>query len=158
MTSTKRATTLLTFVPALLLAAATSLQAQDRGPDGEPETAAGHEADVEAATEAALDWLEIVDGGDYGASWEEAAEVFKGAVTREQWNATVGQVRSQVGTLGERTLASSEYTTELPGAPAGEYVVLQFRTETSGDQTVTETVVPTREDGSWKVSGYFVRP
>ena len=37
-----------------------------------------------AAVLAAQHWLAMVDGGQYAHSWDEAAEYFKGAVTREQ--------------------------------------------------------------------------
>ena len=34
---------------------------------------------------------------------------------------------------------------------------MQFRTQVSGARTVIETVVPMKEGGAWKVSGYFVK-
>ncbi len=160
MRSMKRTVSLLALVPALLLGVSTSLQAQEAEGEMQQDAArAEHEADIEAAAEAALSWLELVDDGDYEASWEAAAEALKSQVTLEQWNAAIGDARSQVDPLGERTRTDARYTTELPGAPAGEYVVFQFRTEASGDRTVGETVVPMKqEDGSWEVSGYFVQP
>jgi hypothetical protein len=43
----------------------------------------------------------------------------------------------------------------MPGAPVGEYAVIQSRTRFT-NQLVIETVVLTREsDGQWRVSGYF---
>lgn len=160
MQSMKRTISMVTLVPALLFAVSTSLPAQEADAEMQQDAAeAAHEADIETAAEAALSWLQLVDDGDYEASWESAAEALKSQVTLEQWNSAIGNARSQVDPLGERTRADARYTTELPGAPAGEYVVLQFRTEASGDRTVGETVVPMKqEDGSWKVSGYFVQP
>lgn len=160
MQTTKRTMPMLALIPALLLGASTSLLAQEQGEEMPQDAAAeaDHAADIEAATAAAISWLELVDSGDYEASWEAAADMLKDQVTLGQWNAAIGNARSQVDPLGERTRTDARYTTELPGAPAGEYVVLQFRTEASGDRTVGETVVPMKEDGAWKVSGYFVRP
>ena len=40
---------------------------------------------VDDAQAAALEWLELVDEGDYAESWDEAAELFRGAVTKAQW-------------------------------------------------------------------------
>jgi hypothetical protein len=46
----------------------------------------------------------------------------------------------------------------LPGAPDGESVVIQYDTQFEHKAHAVETVVPMRErDGSWKVSGYFVK-
>jgi hypothetical protein len=48
--------------------------------------------------------------------------------------------------------------TELPGAPDGEYVVFQFDTQFEHKRAAVETVTPMRDpDGSWRVSGYFIR-
>jgi hypothetical protein len=61
--------------------------------------------------------------------------------------------------LGARTLLSASYQTKLPGAPPGEYVVLQYRTTAGGGRAVVETVTPMKEpSGRWRVSGYYIRP
>jgi hypothetical protein len=55
-------------------------------------------------------------------------------------------------------MVSSEYKRALPGAPDGEYVVIRYDTQFEHKAHAVETVVPMRErDGSWKVSGYFVK-
>lgn len=112
----------------------------------------------EAADTAAREWLALIDEGNVGESWQQGATLFKEQVTREQWEQAVRQARASFENIRERTLLDATYTTELPNAPDGEYVVLQYRTQVAADVTVTETVVPMLEDGEWKVSGYFVRP
>jgi ABC-type transporter MlaC component len=47
-----------------------------------------------AAVEAARDWLSLVDAEKYAQSWEEAAQLFKGAVPKEQWVQTMQAARS----------------------------------------------------------------
>ncbi len=49
---------------------------------------------VRSATAAADGWLRIVDQKQYGASWDSAATLFKGAVTREQWSQAAAQART----------------------------------------------------------------
>jgi len=45
-----------------------------------------------------------------------------------------------------------------PGAPDGEYVVLQYHASCEHKAAAVETVTATREpDGAWRVVGYFVR-
>jgi hypothetical protein len=46
----------------------------------------------------------------------------------------------------------------LPGAPDGEYVVIQFKTAFENKKFAIETVTPMLDgDGKWRVSGYFIR-
>jgi hypothetical protein len=55
-------------------------------------------------------------------------------------------------------LKSRTYSTTLPGAPDGEYVVIQYQTSFANKKASVETVTPMREkDGRWRVSGYFIR-
>ena len=108
---------------------------------------------------AADSWLPLVDQGRFGESWDQAAASFQTAVTRQSWTEKVGGVRANLGDLKSRNLRSANYTKQLPGAPPGEYVLLQYDTSFANLPAAIETVVPMKEkDGSWKVSGYFVKP
>ena len=50
------------------------------------------------------------------------------------------------------------YTTNLPGAPDGEYVVIQYKTSFQNKASAIETVTPMRDpDGVYRVSGYYIR-
>lgn len=112
----------------------------------------------DAAQAAAEAWLKHVDAGNYGSSWDEAATAFKGAVTQERWAAAVAGARAPFGGVISRNVASRQATDQLPGAPAGKYVVLQFTTGfEKSPATETVTVMLDGERG-WRVAGYFVRP
>jgi hypothetical protein len=53
---------------------------------------------------------------------------------------------------------SAKFARSLPGAPDGEYVVIQFTTSFDGKAVATETVTPMKDpDGHWRVSGYYIR-
>jgi hypothetical protein len=57
-----------------------------------------------------------------------------------------------------RVVASKQYTTSVPGAPDGQYVIIQFTTSFKNKASATETVTPMLDkDGSWRVSGYFIK-
>jgi hypothetical protein len=112
----------------------------------------------DAAQAAAEAWLKLVDGGDYPTSWTQAAKVFKGAVEQTNWEKMAGGVRAPLGKLVSRKLKSREYTEKLPGAPDGKYVVIQYDTVFEHKAAAVETVVPMVDpDGTWRVSGYFIR-
>ena len=119
--------------------------------------AAPHGKSVDAR-KSATSWLALVDEGKYGESWDAAASLFRIAVTREKWATAAGAVRGPLGKLVSRKLKSAQHETKLPGAPDGEYVVLQFATTFEKKAAAVETVTPMLDtDGTWKVSGYFVR-
>ncbi len=111
-----------------------------------------------AAVNASKAWLKLVDEGKYSKSWDEAAQYFKNAVPREQWKTSLESVRSPLGKVQSRNLKSKNYTKTLPGAPDGEYVVIQYETSFQNKQHAIETVTPMMDkDGKWKVSGYYIK-
>ncbi len=111
-----------------------------------------------AALRAAQAWLAVVDAGDYDESWTAAAAYFRNAIGKEQWRQTLTGVRQPLGGVLRRELASATFAAELPGAPDGEYVVIQFNTTFENKRVAVETVTPMLEDdGSWLVAGYFIR-
>jgi hypothetical protein len=110
------------------------------------------------ATEAAEAWLVLIDAGEFDDSWEAAADYFKSVVKKEQWREMMAAVRGPLGDVLSRELTSAEHRTTLPGAPDGEYVVIQFATSFEHKKSAVETVTPMRDrDGTWRVSGYFIR-
>jgi hypothetical protein len=116
-------------------------------------------SDAEKAAEtAARAWLVVVDAGRYGESWEAAAAAFRTAMTRDQWTQALERVRRPLGKVLSRKRRSAKYMTEVPNAPKGEYVVIQFGTDLENKPGAVETVTPTKDpDGTWRVSGYFIR-
>lgn len=111
-----------------------------------------------AAVSAAEAWLRMVDEGDYAGSWKEAAEYFKNALSQEQWDQSLRAARKPLGKLVSRTVKTNTYAISLPGAPDGEYVVIEFETSFENKKAAVETVTPMMDkDGKWRVSGYYIR-
>ncbi|MBT3194618.1 MAG: DUF4019 domain-containing protein [Verrucomicrobia bacterium] len=111
-----------------------------------------------AAVEAAQEWLALVDGEHYGESWDAAAGFFQGAVQKAQWLQAMESTRKPFGTNLARELKSTRYRTTLPGAPDGEYVIIQFRASFENKQSAVETITPMLgDDGEWRVSGYYMK-
>ncbi|OEU52871.1 MAG: hypothetical protein BA871_13930 [Desulfuromonadales bacterium C00003096] len=111
-----------------------------------------------AAITAAEQWLSLVDSGKYGKSWKQAAENFRGSVSKVAWRDSMMAARKSLGRLKSRSVLNSDYKTSLPGAPDGEYVIIQFETSFENKQTAVETVTPMLEkDGSWRVCGYYIK-
>ena len=110
------------------------------------------------AQQSAKSWLALVDSGNYGESWDEAAAAFQAGVTREQWQRALPATRDRLGKMLSRKLKSAHYTKILPGAPKGEYAVIQYDSSFEHQLSAVETVTPTLEkDGKWRVSGYYIK-
>ena len=110
------------------------------------------------AMQAALTWLSLVDKEQYDQSWNEAASYFKDAISQQQWLQSMKSVRKPLGQNLSREVKSQQYHTSLPGAPDGEYVVIQFASSFSNKKSAVETVTPMLDtDGEWRVSGYYIK-
>lgn len=66
--------------------------------------------------------------------------------------------RDPLGKVLTRKLKSATYAKTLPGAPDGEYVVIQYESSFEHKQSAIETVTPMLDkDRSWRVSGYYIK-
>ena len=113
--------------------------------------------ETDAAVAAAKEWLALVDSKEYKKSWQEAAPFFKKHVNEKQWEEQISSVRGPLGKAESRELLGAQFTTALPGAPEGAYVVIQFKTNFANKPDSVETITPMMADGSWRVSGYFIK-
>ena len=115
-------------------------------------------AKIGAAIDASKSWVTIVDSGRYNDSWSNAAQLFKDKVPEDQWETSLRQVREPLGKVVSREVANYQYMTNLPGAPKGEYVVIQSKTSFEEKPQSVETITPMLDsDGQWRVSGYYIK-
>ena len=120
-----------------------------------PVTAADN-ARTAAAIRAAENFLLLLDTGQYGQSWDSTASLFKKQVSKETWIQQVSSLLPAVGMVKNRSITSAEYKTQLPGAPDGEYVVIQYRSSFANKENAVETVTPMLDgDGQWRVLRVF---
>lgn len=113
---------------------------------------------TDQAVAAATFWLGFVDAKNYKESWVEAAPFFKKSITEDAWVKTIASARGAFGDLKSRKLKTANFMTSLPGAPDGEYVVIQFETAFQNKAAAVETITPMKDDkGVWRVSGYYIK-
>ena len=123
-----------------------------------PHESVGQSDAVTKAQQAAEVWLAMVDASNYGQSWEAAALLFKQALPKERWEEAVKVARTPFGPLKVRKLRSATFAQTLPGAPDGDYVVIQYDAQFEHKAAAVETITPMLEkDGLWKVSGYYIK-
>lgn len=106
----------------------------------------------------AQSWLAQIDSGNYARSWKESSAYFRGAMTEKGWVDALNGARKPLGKLISRKLAKRQNARSLPGAPDGNYVVMQFAASFENKKDAVETVTFMREqDGNWKAAGYYIK-
>ena len=79
-------------------------------------------------------------------------------IHEERWTASLKGVRKPLGRLVSRKLQTAKHETALPGAPDGQYVVMQFRASFVNKKAAMETVTfMLDKDGNWRAAGYFIK-
>ena len=154
--------TFFTILAVLVVSAVVLSGCKSKEPEAEPEPESVPETisvEVEkAAIESAGAWLDLLDSGKYSESWEEAAEYVKALANKDNWQKTFQGVRQPLGKLVSRELESTRYTTSAPGAPDGQYLIIQYKTSFENKKSAIETVTPMLDkDGKWRVSGYYIK-
>ena len=110
------------------------------------------------AAKVGVAWVEHMDAGKISEAWDAGAAVLQDSKPKDAFVETVGAARTPHGAMKSRTLARIEYTKALPGAPDGEYVLIEYKTAFENKEDGVETVITTVDwDGGWKVAGYDVR-
>lgn len=118
-----------------------------------PEDPAASDLTAEAGpSQAALQWLALVDAGDWDESWNATGRTFRELNTSEKWAAVSEEARPPLGAVVSRVASSQEH---LPAPPHG-YELIKFRTSFANRADVTESVTLEREDGQWRVVGYII--
>jgi len=121
---------------------------------------AAAQAREEIAVTGAREWLGLADSGQYGQTWDQAGQLFQSSTPREKWEASLAGARKTLGNVAQRNLKTVVVTENLPGAPAGKYVVTTFETKFAQAPSATSEVVTSilESSGQWKVVGYNVKP
>lgn len=119
-------------------------------------TLAAPPADIPVRTVEA--WLHHVDALQYEASWTEASPFLQQHISKQEWKRILNSTRAPIGTVIARRHMVTQYASHLSGIPDGTYAILQFDSQFTGKDSMTETVVFSREsDGTWRAIGYSMK-
>lgn len=109
-------------------------------------------------TQAALLWLQKVDGKQLQQAYDDSGTLMKNAVAFDKWSAAISSARASAGNVQSRDLTNIESHTQFPGVPEGDYMIVKFKTKFSLKPDAQETLSFQREsDGKYHLIGYFVR-
>jgi hypothetical protein len=118
---------------------------------------AQHADAIAAARTAAEAWLKIEDAETYDKSWDAASDYFRSQVPEQGWVRHMNEMRKPLDPLLVRDLTASEWNTEMPNLPKGEYVAFVYQTTFANGHPQLESVVMVHEGGAWKMVGYAVQ-
>lgn len=111
---------------------------------------------LQASAEAAKSWLAIVDKGDYGQSWNQASALMKLTIQKDEWVTVMNTMRKPLGKVTSREVVDQRTAKNPHGLPAGDYMVLFYKTAFSQRTNASELVTLHLEDGAWQVMTYQV--
>jgi hypothetical protein len=111
----------------------------------------------EQAVPSAESWLTLVDSAKYVESWSAASSMFRTQVPAQKWAEMVGAVRGPLGAKKSRKLKGMQFSRSLPGAPDGNYAVIQFDASFANKAAAVETITMMEDAGEWRSAGYFIR-
>lgn len=118
---------------------------------------AQHADAIAAARTAADAWMKIEDAQTYDKSWLAASDYFRSQVPEQGWVRRMETVRKSVDPVLSRDLTATEWRTEVPNLPRGEYVALVYETVFANGHPQLESVVMVHEGAAWKMVGYAVQ-
>ncbi|BFM05612.1 DUF4019 domain-containing protein [Halioxenophilus aromaticivorans] len=113
-------------------------------------------ADEPKAVDLATNWLKVVDAGKYAESWNQSGPMFQRQLSTKEWEQALTKVRTPLGKTLKRTVKTSNEYNSLPGAPDGEYIVVDLETSFQNKKAALETVTVRKTNDEWRVVGYFI--
>lgn len=111
--------------------------------------------DLADTASVAAQWLKLIDDGKYGDSWDFGSKTFQFTIKRDEWVKAQEKLRQPLGKLSSRKLIEQRTAKNPKGLPAGDYMVLYYKSSFSNRPEANELVTMVREsDGNWRVLTY----
>ena len=116
-----------------------------------------HVAEEQAAERQALGFLGYLDHGRFADSYAYTGMLIRSQLDREAFASQVEKARAGTGVVQSRELIDAGYTTTVPGAPEGQYVVLHYHSSFANRPDTVETLTLAFAKGYWRVSGWYIK-
>ena len=107
-----------------------------------------------AARIAALNWLKLLDDGDYEAAFEWEAKDFRLSRTQTQFVRYMQARRAPFGRTLSRTSIGAASIKKLVGLPDGNYESIIFKTAFEHKSPTAERVILVKQTVGWRVIDY----
>lgn len=103
---------------------------------------------------AALEWLALIDAGNYAPAYAMEPARLRAVTTEEQFIRSMEGRRAPFGRLLSRSFIGAAFTRKLTGSPDGRYESILFRTSFENKKLAAERVILSHEAGQWRVVDY----
>ena len=113
------------------------------------------EREQEART-TALEWLALIDAGDYARAYAAEPARLRAATTEGQFMRSMEGRRGPFGRVSSRKFIGAAFTSKLTGAPDGRYESILFRTSFEHKKLAAERVILTHDEDQWHIVDYRV--
>lgn len=146
------------FLPfALMLAlSGCNFRISTEAPEPLPPATAGTAEQTMAVFTAGKDIVHRIDDGKYDQVWEESSDIMKRTASKFAMKAMLSNLRKPLGKPSPRGRPTIGFTDNIDwNLPKGEYALMGVDT-TFGTRVVHEKLVLSREQGRWKLAGYFL--
>jgi len=111
-------------------------------------------AEEAAARDAALQWLQLVDSGNYKDAALMMSEQVRG--TRD-WANYFAVHRAPLGRANNRQITEVKHAKSIPGDPElRPHAIMRFRTSFDRKAAAAEEIVMTKMGCCWEVAGYRI--
>jgi len=108
----------------------------------------------EAARDVALQWLGVVDSGNYKDATLLISEQVRGS---RDWTKYFAAHRAPLGRVNNRKIAEVKHASTVPGDPEfRRHAILRFKTSFEHKAAATEEIVLTKMGCCWEVCGYSI--
>jgi hypothetical protein len=110
--------------------------------------------DDEAARDVALQWLRVVDSGNYKDAALMISEQVRGS---RDWANYLAAHRAPLGRVNNRKIAEVKHASTVPGDPeVRPHAIMRFKTSFKENAAATEQIVMTKMSCCWEVWNYSV--
>jgi hypothetical protein len=111
-------------------------------------------ADDEAARNAAVQWLRVVDSGNYKDAALLITDYARGS---QDWLKYFAAHRAPLGRANSRKIIEVKHASTIPSDPQlRPHAIMRFKTSFESKTAATEEIVMTKMGCCWEVSGYTI--
>ncbi|MGH8100782.1 MAG: DUF4019 domain-containing protein [Chthoniobacterales bacterium] len=108
------------------------------------------------ARDAALNWLKLLDAGDYEEAFQWAAKDFRIYRTQRQFVRYMQARRAPFGRALSRSVVGAANLRHFAGVPEGNYESVIFKTAFEHKSPTAERVILVRQEVGWRVIDYRI--
>ncbi len=110
--------------------------------------------DDEAARDVALQWLRVVDSGNYKDAALMISEQVRGS---RDWANYFAVHRAPLGRVNNRKIAEGKHASTVPGdTELRPHAIMRFKSSFERKAAATEQIVMTKMSCCWEVWGYSI--